>query len=90
MLQRLKQAARQRDPLDRAGRCRLLPVPPAVFHLLAAPLLPISAKGFEAVLRMEADLAGFTAVHTLLGTEPEPFPVAPLAWHPPSPSAGAP
>jgi hypothetical protein len=90
MLQRLKQAARQRDPLDRAGRCRLFPVPPAVFHLLAAPLLPISAKGFEAVLRMEADLAGFTAVHTLLGTEPEPFPVAPLAWHPPSPSAGAP
>jgi len=90
MLQRLKQAARLRDPLDRAGRCRLLPLPPAVFHLLAAPLLPISAKGFEAVLRMEADLAGFTPVHTVLGTEPEAFPVAPLAWHPPSPAAGAP
>jgi nucleoside-diphosphate-sugar epimerase len=52
MLQRLQQAARRRDPLDRAGRCRLLPLPPAVFHLLAAPLLPISAKGFEAVLRI--------------------------------------
>ena len=90
MLQRLQQAARQRDPLDRAGRCRLLPLPPAVFHLLAAPLLPISAKGFEAVLRMEADLAGFTPVHTVLGTEPEAFPVAPLAWHPPSPDAEQP
>jgi hypothetical protein len=88
MLQRLQQAARQRDPLDRAGRCRLLPLPTGLFHLLAAPLLPITAKGFEAVLRMEANLAGFTPVHSLLGTEPEPFPVAPLAWHPPSRSLG--
>jgi hypothetical protein len=39
---------------------------------------------------MEANLAGFTPVHTVLGTEPEAFPVAPLAWHPPSPAAGAP
>jgi hypothetical protein len=90
LLQRLQQAARQRDPLDRAGRCRLLPLPPGVFHLLAAPLLPISAKGFEAVLRMEANLAGFTPVHTLLGTEPEPFPVPPLAWYPPTRSPGQP
>ncbi|MFO0119809.1 MAG: hypothetical protein ACK512_06885, partial [Cyanobium sp.] len=89
MLQRLQQAARQRDPLDRAGRCRLLPLPTGLFHLLAAPLLPITAKGFEAVLRMEANLAGFTPVHSLLGTEPETFPVAPLAWHPPSRSLGA-
>jgi hypothetical protein len=88
MLQRLQQAARQRDPLDRAGRCRLLPLPTGLFHLLAAPLLPITAKGFEAVLRMEANLAGFTPVHSLLGIEPEPFPVAPLAWHPPSRSLG--
>ena len=84
VLQRLQEAARQRDPLDPAGRCRLLPLPTAFFHLLAAPLLPITAKGFEAVLRMEANLAGFTPVHTILGTEPEPFPVPPLAWHPPS------
>ncbi|MCX5956858.1 MAG: hypothetical protein NTW51_10750 [Cyanobacteria bacterium] len=88
LLQRLQQAARQRDPQDRAGHCRLLPLPPGIFHLLAAPLLPISAKGFEAVLRMEANLAGFTPVHSLLGTEPEPFPVAPLAWHPPTRSPG--
>jgi hypothetical protein len=84
LLQRLQQAARQRDPRDRAGHCRLLPLPQALFHLLAAPLLPISAKGFEAVLRMEADLAGFTPIHAVLGIEPEPFPVTPLAWHPPS------
>ena len=84
MLQRLQLAARQRDPLDRAGRCRLLALPPTFFHLVAAPLLPISAKGFEAVLRIEADLAGFTPVHTVLGTEPQAFPVTPLAWYPPT------
>jgi hypothetical protein len=33
---------------------------------------------------MEADLAGFTPIHAVLGIEPEPFPVTPLAWHPPS------
>jgi hypothetical protein len=90
LLQRLQQAARQRDPLDRAGSCRLLPLPPGIFHLLAAPLLPISAKAFEAVLRMEANLAGFTPVHSLLGTKPEPFPVPPLAWHPLTRSPGQP
>ena len=89
LLERLQEAARQHDPLDRAGRCRLLPLPTAIFHLLAAPLLPVSAKGFEAVLRIEANLADFTPVHTILGTEPEPFPVLPLAWHPTTHATGA-
>jgi hypothetical protein len=39
---------------------------------------------------MEADLAGFTPVHSVLGTDPEPFPVFPLAWHPPTPASGEP
>jgi hypothetical protein len=79
MLSRLRAEAVARDPRDRAGRCRLLPVPAALFHLLAAPLLPWKPKLFEAVLRIEADLAGFTAAHHLLGTPAEPFPVHPLA-----------
>jgi hypothetical protein len=89
VLERLQEAARQHDPQDRAGRCRLLSLPTAIFHLLAAPLLPVSAKGFEAVLRIEANLADFTPVHTILGTEPEPFPVLPLAWHPSTRATGA-
>jgi nucleoside-diphosphate-sugar epimerase len=80
MLERLQQAARLHDAADPAGRCALLKVPTLVFHLLAAPLLPISAKRFEAVLRMEADLGPFTPVHTLLGTPAQPFPLDPLAW----------
>jgi hypothetical protein len=79
MLGRLRAEALARDPGDRAGRCRLLPVPAALFHLLAAPLLPWKPKLFEAVLRIEADLAGFTSAHSLLGTPAEPFPVHPLA-----------
>lgn len=79
MLERLQADARLQNPRDRAGRCRLLPVPAALFHLLAAPLLPWKPKLFEAVLRMEADLAGFTTAHSLLNTPAEPFPVHPLA-----------
>ena len=56
----------------------LLGLPPRLFQTLAAPLLLLSPKRFEAVLRMGADLAGFTPVHRILGGPPEPFPVLPL------------
>jgi hypothetical protein len=75
MLRRLQEATAPGDP---ARRCRLLALPPRLFLALAAPLLPLSPKRFEAVLRMGADLAGFTPAHRLLGTAPEPFPVLPL------------
>ncbi|EDY39713.1 conserved hypothetical protein [Cyanobium sp. PCC 7001] len=75
MLQALQQALPQEDP---ARRCRLVPLPNRLFTLLAVPLLLGSPRAFEAVLRMAADLAGFTPCHALLGTEPQPFPVLPL------------
>jgi len=87
MLRRLQQAARELNARDPAARCPILPLPTILFHLLAAPLLPLSAKAFDAVLRMEADLAPFTPAHTLLGTKAEAFPVAPLAWGSSSPIA---
>lgn len=80
MLQRLQETARNNDKHDAAGRCLILSMPTALFHVLAAPLLPLSTKAFEAVLRMEANLGPFMPVHALLGTEAETFPVAPLAW----------
>jgi hypothetical protein len=57
----------------------LLPIPNRVFFNLAAPKLLHSPKAFEAVLRMGANLAGFTPAHQLLGTDPQPFPVLPLS-----------
>ncbi|MFM7268170.1 MAG: hypothetical protein ACKOZT_06235 [Cyanobium sp.] len=81
LLERLIETAQALDPRDRAARCRLLPVPTPLFHLLAAPLLIARPKQFEAVLRMQANLAGFTAAHTLLGGHAQPFPLLPLARH---------
>jgi len=78
MLERLRQSA-AREPGDPAGRCRLLSLPAPLFHLLAAPLLPFRPKLFEAVLRIEADLAGFIPAHTLLQEPPQRFPLEPLA-----------
>ena len=76
MLQALQRAMPPEDP---ARRCRLLPIPNRLFFALATPLLLRSPKAFEAVLRISADLAGFTPANTLLDQAQQPFPVLPLA-----------
>jgi hypothetical protein len=76
MISALQEAQPATDP---ARRCRLLPIPNRLFFSLAAPLLLRSPKAFEAVLRMGANLSGFTPAHQLLGRELQPFPVLPLA-----------
>ena len=63
---------------DLAQRCRLLPIPSRLFYLLAAPLVLRSPKAFEAILRIGADLAGFTPCHQLLAEPPKPFPLPDL------------
>ena len=76
MLQALQQALPANEP---ARNCRNCEIPNRLFFLLAAPLLLHSSKAFEAVLRIGADLAGFTPSHQLLNQLPQPFPVLPLA-----------
>lgn len=76
MIRALQHAQPSGDP---SRRCRLLSIPNRLFFLLAAPLLLRSPKSFEAVLRMGANLSGFTPAHQLLGCEAQPFPVQPLA-----------
>jgi len=76
MLQALQQALPANDP---ARHCRICEIPNRLFFLLAAPLLLRSPKAYEAVLRIGADLAGFTPSHQLLDQPPQPFPVLPLA-----------
>jgi hypothetical protein len=76
MLERLRASLPAGDP----GRnCRLLGLPTRLTHALSAPLLLINPKLFEAVLRIGADLAGFTPAHRILGEAPQPFPLGPLA-----------
>jgi hypothetical protein len=76
MLRALQRSLPQSHP---AGRCRLLSLPNPLFFVLAAPLLLCSSKLFESVLRMSADLSGFTPAHQLSGEPLQPFPVMPLA-----------
>ena len=75
MLRRLQKSA---GPSDQASHCILLPLPPGLFLILAAPLLAISPKTFEAVLRIGADLAGFTPAHAILDEPPRRFPAEPV------------
>ena len=75
MLSALQQCLPQKDP---ARRCSLLSLPNRLFYAAASPLMLYSPKTFEAVLRMGADLSGFTPVHELLKVKPQPFPVLPL------------
>jgi len=63
---------------DKAHRCKLVKIPNRLFFLLSVPLLLMSPKAFEAVLRMCANLAGFTPVHELTGGDYQAFPILPL------------
>ncbi|MCX5952955.1 MAG: hypothetical protein NTZ40_05565 [Cyanobacteria bacterium] len=75
LLLRLQQ---QCEASDRARGCRLVSMPSLLFRVLAAPLLLATPKGFEAVMRMQVDLAGFLPSHRLVGEDPRPFPVLPV------------
>lgn len=63
---------------DRARKCRFVALPAWLFRALAAPLLLAAPKAFEAVMRMQVDLAGFLPAHRLIGEDPRSFPVLPL------------
>lgn len=76
MLRKLQQAL---PAHDQARRCRVLELPDRLFFLAASPLLMLSPKGFEAVLRIGADLAGFPTASSLLQAAEQSFPVSPLA-----------
>lgn len=73
-------ALQQAQPLSDSARCCcLLFIPNRLFFFLAAPVLLLSPRAFEALLRMCADLSGFTSSDQILGVDPKPFPVLPLA-----------
>ena len=64
-------------------RCRLFTIPNQLFFFFAAPIALFSLKRYEAVLRIGADLAGFTAAGSLLQQPPARFPVVDYPGHEP-------
>ena len=76
MLVHLQAALPAADP---ARRCRLIAVPQRLFFAAACPVLLLSPKTFEALMRMGADLSPFTPAHELLGQPKRAFPVLPIA-----------
>jgi len=63
---------------DSARQCRLLLIPNRIFFLLAIPLLFVSPKKFEAVVRMCSNLSGYSSVSKILRTDSLSFPVSPF------------
>ena len=64
---------------DPALHCFIIQLPSRFFYLLCSPFLLISPKIFEALFRIGSDLSGFTPAHKILASEPQSFPLAPLA-----------
>ena len=60
---------------DTGRRCKVIEVPNRLFYALAALLLPINPKMFEALLRIQSNLSGFTKCHEILGESPQEFPI---------------
>ena len=56
-------------------RCKLFTIPNQLFFFFAAPIALFSLKRYEAVLRIGADLSGFTPAGALLEQTPALFPV---------------
>ena len=80
MLERL-QSSGSRDAVKR--RCRLFTIPNQLFFFFAAPIALFSLKRYEAILRIGADLAGFTPAGSLLQQPPARFPVFDYPGHGP-------
>ena len=72
MLQRL-QSSSSREGKKR--QCKLLTIPTQLFFFLAAPIALLSLKRYEAILRIGADLSGFTTASSLLQKSPVVFPL---------------
>lgn len=63
-------------PHDSAQNCKVMLIPDIIFYIILFPILIFSPKQFESFMRIFANLSGFTPVHTLLSTNPTPFPAS--------------
>lgn len=78
MLRRIRDispSANKHKTLPRLFRSRFIYLPNRLFNMLAFPLILFSPKAFEAILRISADLSGFTEASKLTSSQPLRFPV---------------
>ncbi len=62
---------------DLAKRTLIIKVPNKIFFFIFSPLILISPKNFEALLRINSNLSGFTKVSTFNSVKEKKFPVQP-------------
>ena len=72
LLQRLQSAL---PPYDPATRCRFLSIPNRLFFLFSFFIFIFSPRYFEALLRVSADLSGFSRPSVILGIDSCDFPL---------------
>jgi len=73
----LKLSSLNHAPVLRLRRCFLLPIPNSLFIFLATPLLFLSQKSYEAMVRMCSNLSGFQTSASYTGGVSREFPVEP-------------
>ncbi len=59
----------------RIRRCFIIKIPNRIYYLLCSPLMIISPKLYESLLRLNADLSGFTKSSDILNIKDMNFPV---------------
>lgn len=64
------------DPAHKVQNCRVLCIPDRLYYFLVLPVLLINPKLFEALLRIQSDLAHFKMAHEILDDIPHEFPVS--------------
>ncbi len=64
---------------DIARKCLILKTPNSIFYFLVKPLWLISPKRYDAIKRIEMDMAGFERSSEILCEISRPFPLLPLA-----------
>ena len=63
---------------DQINSCKLIEIPSSLFFILITPLMLFSPKIYEAFLRLNSNLSGFSKVSALLNRKFETFPIKPF------------
>ena len=71
LLRHIQKSQSVRDP---SRNCLLIRLPNRLFFFLVSPVILLSTKLFESILRVSSDLSGFTQVHQILNIPASSFP----------------